>query len=76
MIPARFAPIAFGFVLSMIMSAVISGVSTVSAIGISGELPGVWFRAWYSSWVIAFPAVLVVAPIARRIVARLTRPAA
>ena len=76
MIPARFAPIAFGFFLSMIMSAVISGVSTISAVGVSGELPAVWFRAWYSSWIIAFPAVLIVAPIARRIVGRLTKPTA
>lgn len=76
MIPARFAPIAFGFCLSMIMSALISGVSTISAIGLNAELPGVWFRAWYSSWIIAFPAVLVVAPVARRIVGRLTKPPA
>lgn len=71
MIPARFAPIVFGFFLSMIMSAVISGVSTVSAIGITSALLGIWFKAWYSSWVVAFPAVLIVAPIARRIVGRL-----
>lgn len=74
MIPARFAPIAFGFFLSMIMSAVISGVSTISAVGISADLSAVWFKAWYSSWFIAFPAVLIVAPIARRIVGRLTKP--
>ena len=74
MIPARFAPIAFGFFLSMIMSAVISGVSTISATGLNAELPAVWFRAWYSSWIIAFPSVLVVAPFTRRIVARLTKP--
>lgn len=73
MIPARFAPIAFGFFLSMIMSAVISGMSTISVMGISGDLPGVWFKAWYSSWIIVFPAVLIVAPIARRIVGRLTK---
>lgn len=74
MIPARFAPIAFGFFLSMIMSAVISCVSTISAVGISADLSAVWFKAWYSSWFIAFPAVLIVAPIARRIVGRLTKP--
>lgn len=74
MIPARLAPIAFGFFLSMIMSAVISGVSTVTAVGLAPELPGVWIQAWLSSWVVAFPAVLVVAPLARRIVGRLTRP--
>lgn len=76
MIPARFAPIAFGFFLSMIMSAIISGVSTVSALGFSPELPAAWVKAWLSSWVIAFPTVLVVAPIARRIVGRLTKPPA
>lgn len=74
MIPSRFAPLLFGFFLSMIMSAIISGVSTVSALGLPPELPKIWFHAWYSSWVIAFPSVLMVAPIARRIVAMLTSP--
>ena len=73
MIPARLAPIAFGFFLSLIMSGIISGVSTVSAVGLAGELPAIWVRAWMSSWLVAFPSVLVVAPIARRIVGRLTR---
>jgi hypothetical protein len=68
MIPNRFAPLLFGFLLSMIMSAIISGVSTISALGLSPELPKIWFHAWYSSWLIAFPSVLIVAPIARRIV--------
>ena len=74
MIPARYAPIVFGFFLSMIMSAIISGVSTFLALGLVGDLPAAWFRAWYSSWFIAFPSVLIVAPIARRIVGRLTAP--
>ena len=74
MIPARFAPLVFGFFLSMIMSAIISGVSTASALGFTAELPGVWVMAWLKSWLIAFPAVLIVAPIARRIVGALTKP--
>ena len=73
MIPARFAPVAFGFFLSMIMSWIISGVSTFAATGGTGWVP-VWFEAWLFSWAVAFPAVLVVAPIARRIVGALTRP--
>lgn len=73
MIPARFAPIIFGFFLSMIMSLIISGVSTFTAAwGEPGYL-ALWIRAWLSSWAVAFPAVLLVAPIARRIVARLVR---
>jgi p-aminobenzoyl-glutamate transporter AbgT len=74
MIPARFAQIAFGFFLSMIMSAIISGVSTLSAVGAAAMLSGIWVEAWLSSWLIAFPSVLVVAPIARRIVGRLVKP--
>ena len=72
MISARFAPFLFGFFLSMIMSFIISGASTISTVGLVADLPIFWLRAWLSSWVIAFPAVLVVAPFARRIVARLT----
>lgn len=73
MIPARYAPIAFGFTLSCLMSLIISGVSTLRAVG---PIPGfmeIWISAWLSSWIVAFPAVLVVAPFARRIVGRLTR---
>ncbi len=76
MIPARYAHIAFGFFLSLIMSGLISGVSTVSAIGLAAIVSGVWIKAWASSWVVAFPSVLVVAPIARRIVGRLVKPPA
>lgn len=72
MIPARFAPILFGFFLSMIMSLIISGVSTTTAAwGTDGFLL-LWLRAWMTSWLVAFPSVLTVAPITRRIVARLT----
>lgn len=74
MIPARFAPIVFGFFLSMIMSLIISGVSMVTTAWGQPDYLSNWVRAWLSSWVVAFPAVLVVAPIARRIVARLVRP--
>lgn len=74
MIPAKYAHIAFGFFLSLIMSGLISGVSTVSALGLVAIMSGVWLKAWASSWIVAFPSVLVVAPIARRIVGRLVKP--
>ena len=31
----------------------------------------IWMENWISSWIVAFPAVLVVAPLVRRIVHRL-----
>jgi len=73
MIPARFAPIVFGFFLSGMMSAMVSGIATWRALGIDAAFPGHWFGSWLTSWAVAFPAVLVVAPITRRIVARLVK---
>ena len=74
MIPAKYTHIAFGFFLSLIMSGLISGVSTLSALGLWAVLSTIWLKAWASSWIVAFPSVLVVAPIARRIVGRLVKP--
>lgn len=71
MIPARFAPVLFGFLLSGMMSLLVSGLSTFRAIGLGGEFPMVWMGNWAVSWATAFPIVLVVAPVTRRIVAAL-----
>ena len=71
MIPARFEHIVFGLVLSGLMSFIVSGISTLRAVGFGEFGIGLWLAAWIPSWAIAFPAVLVVAPIARGLVARL-----
>ena len=68
MIPARFAPILFGLILSGLMSLMVSGLSTLRAIGMTPSFPGIWMGNWAVSWAIAFPVVLVVAPLTRRIV--------
>lgn len=73
MIPARYAPIAFGFVLSGLMSLLVSGISVWRNGGPGDPMLTLWIGAWLISWAIAFPTVLVVAPVARRIVARVTR---
>jgi len=72
MIPARFSPILFGFFLSGLMSLMVSGVSTLRTLGMVDGIFGLWMSNWSVSWAVAFPTVLVVAPIARRIVAKLT----
>jgi Protein of unknown function (DUF2798) len=73
MIPPKFAPILFGLILSGLMSLIVSGLSTFRALGPVEGFPGLWLGNWAVSWAIAFPTVLVVAPLTRRIVARLTR---
>ncbi|MBL8806401.1 MAG: DUF2798 domain-containing protein [Rhodospirillales bacterium] len=71
MLPARYEPVAFGFVLSGMMSLLVSGISTARAAPQFTDFPANWGMAWLMSWAIAFPVVLVVAPVARRIVRRL-----
>jgi hypothetical protein len=67
-LPARFAPVLFGFVLSSLMSFVVSGIATVRNSGLIDGFFSLWIGAWLLSWLIAFPIVLIVAPVARRIV--------
>ena len=69
-LPKRAEPIAFGFLLSGMMSFIVSAVSTFLAIGSLRGLPG----AWISSWAIAFPAVLIIAPFVRRILKLIVKP--
>jgi hypothetical protein len=73
MIPARFAPILFGLILSGLMSFIVSGLSTYRALGFVEGFVHIWAGNWAVSWAIAFPTVLVVAPITRKIVAKLVR---
>lgn len=73
MLSARYAPILFGLILSGLMSLIVSGLSTFRAVGMGEGFPALWLGNWAVSWAIAFPTVLVVAPLTRRIVARLVQ---
>ncbi len=74
MIPARFAPVVFGFIVSGLMSFIVSAIATARAIGIPPDFVGTWMGAWAFAWSAAFPTILIVAPIARRFVAKYTAP--
>jgi len=63
----------FGFVLSALMSLLVSGVATFRAVGAVDGFMVLWAAAWIPSWLIAFPVVLVVAPVARRVVSGLVK---
>lgn len=71
MLPKQAAPALFGLILSGLMSLLVSGISTYRAVGLGAGFTGVWLSAWLTAWLVAFPVVLAVAPLTRRIVARL-----
>lgn len=68
MIPAKFAPALFGFILSGLMSLLVSGISTWRAAGLGDGFTPLWIGNWLTAWAIAFPVVLFVAPLSRRLV--------
>jgi hypothetical protein len=66
-LPRKYEHIAFGLLLSGMMSFLVSGFATLIAIGLSTEFPLQWLKAWLPSWALAFPVVLIVAPFVRRL---------
>lgn len=75
MIPRRFAPVLFSFILSGVMSLLVSGLSTFAATGATANFAALWLRSWGGAWLLAFPLVMVISPAARRIVESLTSDA-
>ena len=68
-LPKRYAPYLFGLLLSGMMSFIVAGIATIRALGFIDGVFFNWITAWLGAWAVAFPAVLVVAPLVRRIVA-------
>ena len=71
-IPARFAPILFGALLSAIMVGLVSVFVLATTQGIHPGLPAQWLRSCATTWPVAFPTVTLVAPWVRRVVGHLT----
>lgn len=64
----RFARVLVPLVLTFFMTLLISGVSAFIALGLNTGALWVWPGAWMASWVVAFPAALVVLPFAQWLV--------
>ena len=75
-IPKRFEIVIFSFLLSMFMTFIVSGISTLRTLGLGDLFAAAWASNFISSWPVAFPAVLIVAPVVRKLVARLVKPEA
>jgi hypothetical protein len=73
MFPKKYGHFLFGAILSGLMSLLISGISTFRAVGLAPNVVMLWLSSWLAAWCIAFPAVLVVAPFARKTADRLVR---
>jgi pheromone shutdown protein TraB len=73
-VPQRFAPFAFGMIISGLMSLLVTCVATAKNVGIGAGFAGAWMAAWAFAWPIACAAILVLGPLTRRLVAAITLP--
>jgi hypothetical protein len=74
-LPARFAPVVLPLVLSILMTFVVSAISTLKSLGPTPAFLATWPGAWAISWLVAFPTLLAVLPLVRRIVSWVVSPA-
>ncbi|MBZ0068636.1 MAG: DUF2798 domain-containing protein [Thiobacillus sp.] len=72
MIPRKYGPLLFSLILSGLMSLLVSGISTYRVTGLVSSFGALWRSAWLTAWFFAFPAVLLVSPLARKAVQLLT----
>jgi hypothetical protein len=74
-LPARYAAIVMPFLLSLLMTCLVSLISTARSVGFTAALPPLWLGNWALSWLVAFPLMLVVLPFVKRLTAALVETA-
>jgi len=57
--------------LSILMTFIVSFVSTLKSLGLDAFTLTGWLSAWGLSWLIAFPALLLVLPVVKKLTAYL-----
>lgn len=70
MIPKKYGPMLFSLILSGAMSLLVSGIATLRAVGMVNDAANLWVSGWLTAWAVAFPAVQVISPFARKVVQR------
>jgi hypothetical protein len=62
------------FFLALFMTLIVSSIATVKAVGLPDDIVVRIAQAWAASFAVAFPCVLVVLPLVRKLVAQLVEP--
>lgn len=74
-VPARYAGIVMPFILSMLMTCIVSLICSLKSNGLSKDLLHIWSSAWGLSWLVAFPTLLLILPFVRKLTAFIVEPA-
>jgi len=71
-ISRRYSTILFGIIMSLVMSFTMSLTLTLINLGFIPEFLGRWARAFGISFIVALPTSLMIVPLARKIVEKIT----
>ncbi|HAY06137.1 MAG TPA: DUF2798 domain-containing protein [Hyphomonas sp.] len=66
-LPVRVFQPVFGLFMALFMSFLMSGAITAINIGFPPDYLARWMRSWGLAFVLAYPAILIVGPFARRL---------
>jgi undecaprenyl pyrophosphate phosphatase UppP len=73
-LPHRAQAVLVPFFLALFMTLIVSSIATVKAVGLTDDIVLRIALAWATSFVVAFPCVLVILPLVRKLVGRLVEP--
>ena len=68
MICQKYANYVQAFTLSGVMTLIMSLIITIINVGFIENILHVWMRAWFISYAVAFPAILIVLPFVKKFV--------
>lgn len=74
-LPAHYGKIVMPFFLSVLMTCIVSMISTLRSVGWMDGTLGIWLGSWGISWLIAFPVLLLVLPVVRKLTLLVVRTA-
>ena len=69
-LPVRLFQPLFGLFMAFFMSFLMSGAITELNIGFPPDFLARWMHSWGMAFVLAYPAILIVAPVVRRLALR------
>lgn len=67
-LPKHYAGLVMPLILSLLMTCVVSAIAVLQSRGADSQFLAVWPSTWAMSWVVAFPVLLGILPLVRRMV--------
>lgn len=68
MIDSKYQHLVFAFFMAGLMSCLMSLVISVFNVGLVDNIIMIWLKAWSFAFVVAFPSVVIVSPVVKKLV--------